>query len=301
MRPTRVLLMVSTAAGALSVVTALTSAERAAMQYGLAASAALIGYVLLAGPALPRVRPALAAGIALFAAPMTVELWWFPERPADVRWFTPFYAPLGGGLPPTGQVQIPATLLDQWRLLIDQERLRAFALLLGVLCLAVAVVVLPVRQRPKATRLAGVVAVLLLAVVGANAWSRIDDAPPLGLLEAVWPALLATLLAAGVVALSGARADRAALVPLGALLVAVTVAVTADDLASSWFTWWTFSNRSDHSTQSGTVVTSAVGTVASSTAGSADVSAAVRAAVALAGPALLTVGALAASREAATA
>ncbi|MGK5671809.1 hypothetical protein ACSNOB_03040 [Micromonospora sp. URMC 106] len=301
MRPTRVLLMVSITTGALSVVTALVSAERAATQSGLAASAALIGYVLFAGPTLPRVRPALAAGIALFAVPTTVELWWFPERPADVRWFTPFYAPLGGGFTPTGQVQVPATTLEQWRQLIGQERLSAVALMLGVLCLAVAVVALPVREQPKAARLAGVAAVLLLAVVGANVWSRIDDAPPLGLLGAAWPALLATLLAAGVVARSGTRADRAALVPLGALLIAVTAAVTADDLASSWFTWWTFSNRSDHSTQSGTVAVSVVGTVASSAAGAADVSAAVRAAVALAGPTLLTVGALAASRNAATA
>lgn len=296
--------MVSTTTGALSVVTALISAERAAMQFGLAALAALVGYVLFAGPTLPRVRPALAAGIALFAVPMAVELWWFPERPVDVRWFTPFYAPLGGGFTPTGHIQVPATTLEQWRHLIGQERLSAVALMLGVLCLAVAVVALPVREQPKVTRLAGIAAVLLLAVAGANVWSRIDDAPPLGLLGAAWPALLATLLAAAVVARSGARADRAALVPLGALLIAVTAAVTADDLASGWFTWWTFSNTSDNLVQSGTVAVSLAGAVVSradaAAAGSADVSAAVRTAVALAGPALLTVGTLAASRNAAT-
>ncbi len=259
------------------------------MQFGLAALVALVGYVLLTGSAVPRVRPALAAGIGLFAVLMAVELWWLPEQPTDVLWMTPFYAPLDGGGPSVGSVQISRTMLDQWRQMIDQERLTGVGLLLGVVCLAVATVALPIRQQPRATALARVVAVLLLAVVGANVWLRVDDAPLLGLLGAGWPALLTTLVAAGMVALSGARADRVALVPFGALLVAVSAAVAFEDVTSTWLTWWRFSDGTDH------VV---VGTaVAVSVASWADVSAAARTALALAGPALLAVGALAAPRE----
>ncbi|MFJ8582630.1 hypothetical protein [Micromonospora sp. NPDC093277] len=254
--------------------------------------------MLLAGPAARRVRPALAAGIGLFAVLMAVELWWLPEQPAHFRWFTPFYAPLDGSGPSVGPVQIPPAMLDQLRQMIDQERLTAVGLLLGVVCLAVAVVALPARQQPKAAELARVVAVLPLAVVGANLWSRIDGAPLLGLLGAGWPALLATLVAAWVVALSGARADPAALVPLGALLVAVSAAVALEDLGSTWLTWWKFSNGIDHAMVDAAVAASVASSANISAASSADVSGAARTAVALAGPALLAVGALTASRDA---
>lgn len=289
--------MVAAATGALSVLAALGSARRPSIQFGLAASAALVGYVLLAGPAVRRVRQALAAGIGLFAVTMAVELWWLPEQPAEVRWFTPFYAPLDGSYPSVGPVQIPPTVLDQLRQMIDQERFSAIGLLLGVVCLAVAVVALPVRQQPKAAGLARVVAVLPLVVVGANLWSRIDGAPLLGLLGAGWPALLATLVAAWVLALSGARAGRV-LVPLGALLVAVSAAVALEDLSSTWLTWWEFSNGRDQAMVDTAVAVSVTSSADVSAASSVDVLGAVRTAVALAGPALLAVGALTASRDA---
>ncbi|MEV0153003.1 hypothetical protein AB0H57_04580 [Micromonospora sp. NPDC050686] len=297
MRPKRVLLMVAVTASALSVLAALVSAQRPSTQFGLAATAALVGYVLLADPAVRRLRPALAAGIGLSAVLMAVELWWLPEQ-ADVRWFTPFYAPLDGSGPSVGPVQIPPAMLDQLRQMIDQERFNAVGLLLGVVCLAVAVVALPVRQQPKAAELARFVAVLLLAVVGANLWSRIDGAPLLGLLGAGWPAFLAILMAAWVVALSGARAGRAALMPLGALLVAVSTAVALEDLTGTWLTWWEFSNGNDHVMVEAAVAVSVASSADVSAAISVDLSGAVRTAMALAGPALLAVGALRASHDA---
>ncbi|MGC4858390.1 hypothetical protein [Micromonospora sp. DT41] len=287
----------SAAAAALSVLAELVSAGRPAMQFGLASSAALVGYVLLAGPAVPRVRLALVAGIGLFAVFMAVELWWLPRQPGDVLWMTPFYAPLDGSGASMGPVENPPTMLDQWRQMIDHERFSAVGLLLGVLCLAVAVIALPVRQQPMSTEFAGIVAVLQLAVVGANVWSRVDGAPLRGLLGAGWAALLAALMATGVVALSGARVDRAALVPLGALLVAVSTAVAFEDLSSTWLTWWKFSNGSDDVVADAAIAVSVAGPTDVSAASSLDVSAAVRTAVALAGPALLAVGSLTASRD----
>ncbi|MGX7676472.1 hypothetical protein [Plantactinospora sp. DSM 117369] len=288
MRPTRVLLTLFAAAGTMSVLSALISIDRAAAQCGLVASAALIGYVLVAGPAAPRVRPALATGIALLALPTAVELWRGSARPATRQWLIPDYTPLDGSAASTGRTALPQPILDQWRQALDADRLAGVALLLGVLCLAVAVLALPARHRPKATVLARVVAVLLLVIVGADAWSRVDGDPLLGLLGTAWPALLATLAAAGVLALSASRAERAALVPLGALLVALSTAVAFHDLTRRWSAWWTFSNPDDGVFLSAGVAVSLANVV--------DVPAALLAAVTLAGPALLAVGALLASR-----
>ncbi|WP_159104728.1 hypothetical protein [Plantactinospora sp. BB1] len=290
MRPTRVLLTVFVAAGTLSALAALVSADRAAAQAALVASAALVGYVLVAGPAAPRVRPALAAGIALLALPTAVELWRDSGQPAPRNLLIPFYTPLDGTAGSTGRPTLPQPALDQWRQALDQERLACVALLLGVLCLAVAVLALPVRQRPRATVLARTVAVLLLVVVGADVWSRIDGDPLLGLLRAGWPALLATLAAAAVLALSASRADRTGLVPLGALLVTVSAALAFEDLVGDWSAWWSFANP-DHG------VFLSVG-VATSLADLVDVSAALLAALTLTGPLLLAVGALRAARTA---
>ncbi|GAB3963896.1 hypothetical protein V1634_02645 [Plantactinospora veratri] len=291
MRPTRVLLTVFVVAGTLSALAALVSADRAAAQSALVASAALIGYVLVVGPAAPRVRPALAAGIALLALPTAVELWRGSAEPATRRLLIPFYAPLDGAAASTGRPALPPPILDQWRQALDQERLASVALLLGILCLAVAVLALPVRQRRKATVLARGVAVLLLVVVGADVWSRVDGEPLLGLLGAGWPALLATVAAAAVLAVSASRADRTGLVPLGALLVTVSAAVALHDLVRGWSTWWRFANPDDSVFLSAGVATSLAGLV--------DVSAALLATVTLAGPLLLAVGALRAARTAA--
>lgn len=288
-RPPRVLLLVSAAAAAFSVLATLVSESRAALQSGLVASAAFLGYVLLAGRAAPRVRSALATAVGLFALVMAVQLGWLAEQPMRNGWMEPFYAPLDGGGPGLSMRPLPPGILDHWRQLIDRERIAGVGLLLGVLCLAVAVRALPARQRPKRTLLARIVAALLLVVVAVDVWDSVDDAPLSGALVAGWPALLATLVAAAVLALSAGRADRRALVPLGALLVAVTAAVDLAHITAGWSSWRT---AADHSRDAFLQIRIAV-----AAGGWADVSAAVRAALAFAGPALLAIGALHASRD----
>ncbi|MER7891972.1 hypothetical protein ABTX15_19340 [Micromonospora sp. NPDC094482] len=290
MRPPRVLLLVSAVAGVFSVLATLFSESRAALQSGLVAAVAFLGYVLLAGRVAPRVRTALAAGIGFFALVMAIQLWWLPEQPAGNGWLEPFYAPLDGSGPDVGSGQLESVLLDQWRRGIDRERIAAVGLLLGVLCLAFAVFALPARHRSRRALLARVVvAVLLLVVVGADAWDRVDDAPLSGVLGVALPALLATLIAAGVVVLSGLRADRFALVSLGALLLAVTAGAAFTDLADTWAAWQRSADESGDAFLS-------VG-IAVPSDRLADRSAVVGAAVALAGPALLAIGALRASRD----
>ncbi|WBB65951.1 aminopeptidase [Micromonospora sp. WMMD812] len=288
MRPPRVLLLVAAVAAGFSVLATLVSESRAALQSGLVAGLAFLGWVLLAGASAPRVRAALAAGLGFFVLVMAVRLWWLPEQPAGDGWLEPFYTPLDGRGSSAGSGQFARELLDHWRQGIDRERLAAVGLLLGVLCLAVAVFALPARHRPRramVTRVA--VAVLLLVVVGADVWARVDDAPLPGLLGAAWPALLAILVAAGTVVLSGVRSDRFALVALGALLLAVTAGAALTDLADSWAAWQQSAEVSEHAFLS-------VG-IAVPVGRWTDLSEAVRAAVAFAGPALLAVGALRAS------
>ncbi|MFU8873939.1 hypothetical protein [Micromonospora sp. SL4-19] len=285
MRLPRVLLLVSAATGAFAVLATLFSETRAALQSSLVAAVAFLGYVLLAGPA-PGVRRALAAGIGLFAAVMALKLWWLPEPPADAGWLIPFYAPLDGGAPV--DLHLPARL-DHLRQTIEQDRIAAVGLLLGVLCLAVAVLALPVQHRPRRTLLARVVAVLLLVVVAVDVGDRVNDAPLLGAFGVGWSALLATLAAAGMLAAAGRRSDRFVLVPLGALLIAGTAAADFAGIISAWSSWWSLTDASRDAFLS-------VG-VAGSVGGWTDVSAAVQVAMALAGPTLLALGALHASRD----
>jgi hypothetical protein len=293
-RLSRVLLLLSFAMGVVSVVAALLSAWQAALQCGLVTLAALIGYVMVAGRvAASRVRWALAAGVGFLAVVMAVRLFWYREPAGDFRWIEPFYAALDGSGARVGPVQgLPSALLDQWRRMIDRERIAAVGQLFGVLCLAVGVLALPARRRWKRAELTTVLALLLLAVAGVNVWSLVDDAPMLQLLGTAWPALLATLVAVGLLVLSGWRADRAWLLPAGTFLVAVTAVTAFDDLAGTWSAWWALSNQLINL---GEVDRSAA--IGVSMDGPLEVSAAVQVAVALAGPALLTVGALHASRD----
>ncbi|MFI7603529.1 hypothetical protein ACIBTV_00200 [Micromonospora sp. NPDC049366] len=217
MRPPRVLLLTSVAAGGFSVLATLFSEPRAALQAGLAASAAFLGYVLLvsarvasAGPSAdghahpaPRVRRTLVAGLTLLALVMAVELRWLsgPVGVSDV--FVPFYAPLHGGV--TSSPGTPPVLLDLWRQSIMQGRIAAVGPLLATVCLAVVVLALPARRRPGRTLPAGIVAALLVVLAVADVWDSVGDAPLSGALAAGWPALPATLVAAEVLAVSGER------------------------------------------------------------------------------------------------
>jgi hypothetical protein len=191
---------------------------------------ALVGYVTVVGHgAVPRVRWALAAGIAMFVVVMAMRLFWYREQTGDFGWFA--YAPMS---------ETRKAVLDQlrWRM-VGREQVAAVGLLLGVLCLAVAVLALPGRRRTRWAVVTTMIALLLVAVAGVNVWTWAHGAPVLELLAATWPALLATLVAVGITALAGWHGGRAWLLPAGALPVAVAAAVAFDDLAGTWWAWWT--------------------------------------------------------------
>jgi hypothetical protein len=279
-RPSRVLLLVSAAVGALSVLAAVFSAGQASMRCGVVTLAALTGYASVAGRAAPpRVRWGLAAGIGLLTVVAGLRLSWYADHGADFGWFA--YAPLNN--------EAPSALTDYWRRTIDRAQLAAIGLLLGVLCLAVAVVALPVRHRPWRAVPTTVLAALLLAAVGVSVWSQVGPAPLLDVVGGVWPALLGTLLAAGILAVAGRRADPAWLLPVGALLVALTATTALAELAGTWSSWWTFSHIMDDNTASAMLAVSVDDSPAAS---------GVWAAAPLAGPALFAIGALRASRAA---
>jgi hypothetical protein len=280
----RALLLVSAVAGVLSVLAALTSSHRLSAQGGLAMLLALAGYVIVAGrSALPRVRWALAAGAGMLAVGMALQLYWYSEPAEDFG--SVAYAPLNEGGAPEG-------LLGLWWQSVDRMRIIGFLHLLAVLCFLVGVSALPRWRRSRRAALTGALALLPLAVVGVNLRNQVDGSAVLDQLAAVWPALLATLVAVGLVALAGRRADYAWLVAAGTLLVAVAAATLFDDLSSTWSAWWALVGRN-----LAEPMFLSVG-VRVSVDGSPEVSAAVKAAAELAGPALLTIGALRASRAA---
>lgn len=106
-------------------------------------------------------------------------------------------------------------------------RLAAVGTLIGVLCLAFAVLGVPGRYRPRRAALATTLALLLVAIVGFNIGRGLGGAPAIGLLKTAWPALFVILVAVGLVALSGWRGDRRWFVPAGAALVAVAAIVAS--------------------------------------------------------------------------
>jgi hypothetical protein len=278
-RPSPVLLLASVAAGALSVVAALVSAQQTSTQCGAVALAALAARVSMAGrAAAPRVRWALTAGIGLLSLATATKLFWHQDQALGAAW-----------LAPAPQDDARAAIAHHWLGTIDRDRTAATGLLLGVLCLGVAVLALPARHRPRRAAPTVILALVLLAVAATQLGSRAGGTPVLGLLGAAWPAVLATLAAAGMMALSGRRTDRAWLLPAGALLVAVAAAVTLDDLAGTRSAWWALSGAAHRDVMF---------MVGAPTGGSPQVSGALATAVALGGPALLAIGALRASRDA---
>jgi len=263
----------------------LSFAWQASLQCGLIALTTLMGYVAVASRvAARRVRWAFAAGVGLLAVVMAARLLWYRGSPGDYVWTAPFYAPLDGIATSAGTLEAaPVAVLDLLRRTIDQERIAAVGRLLGVLCLVVGVLGLPARRWPRRGVLTTILAVLLLVVVGVNLGSQVDGPPVLDLLETAWPALLVTLVAVGMAILAGWRANRAWLLPTGALLVAIAAATAFDNLAGTWSVWWALSNLR--------MVDPVSAVIGVSVDGLPQVSAAVETAVALAGPALLATGA----------
>lgn len=277
----RVLLSVSVGVAALSIVAGASGAWQASMACGVGALAALVGYVAVAGQrAAPRVRPSLIAGLGSLVVILALRLYWYREPAEDFGWFA--YGPLGG---------LPDDIRDSWRRAIDRERIAAVGQLLGVLCLAIAVVALPGRHRPKRAALTTTLAVLVLAVLGTEVADWFAGRPMLDLVGAVWPALLATVVAAGAAALAGWRDDRTWLILAGSLVLAVAAATAVDDLAASWWAWWTIAgtDRNIAFPQMAISISADV---------SPDVSAGIDTAVALAGPILFAIGAVRAAGEA---
>jgi hypothetical protein len=283
----RALLLISTVAAALSVTGSLFSDARLSLQGGLAVLVALVGYVIVAGRGtVPRTRWALAAGVGMLAVGMALQLYWYSEATEDFGWFA--YSPLYTSGAPT-------PLLDLSRQSVDRLQIVAFLHLLAALCFAVGVFALPAWHRPKRAGLTAVLALVLLAFVGVNVGGWFDGSAVLDALGTVWPALLATLVAVGLVVLAGRRADHAWLVAAGTVLVAVVAATVFDDLAGAWSGWWMLAQPEDNTAAPQLAVSVGFRLAADS---SPEVTAALKTAAELAGPALLAVGALRASRAA---
>ncbi|MEU7612372.1 aminopeptidase [Micromonospora sp. NPDC049204] len=272
------LLVASVAGGLLSAAAALLAMPAASMQFGLVMLLALLGYVLLDRGA-RRVRWAVAAGVVLLAVVAAKRLFWHQEQVVDVGWVT--YGPAAA----------ETSNLGPWRESIDRQRLAALGVALGVVCLSAAVVALPSRGRRRGVATAAV-ALLLLAWFGLDSTREFVDYPLPDLLGTVWPALLATLVSIGALALSGWRADRRWLLPVGLFLLSLTTANAYSDLAGVWSGWWEMA----HPHQSVFLVLGMV--VSTSWEDSLEVSSAVETAIALAGAGLTAVGTLRSSREA---
>ncbi|MFI6267862.1 aminopeptidase [Micromonospora zamorensis] len=272
------LLVASVAGGLLSAAAAALAMPVASMQFGLVMLLALLAYALLDRGA-RRVRWAVAGGIGLLAVVAAMRLLWYQEQVVEV-----------GGVV-YGPAAAEVSILGPWRDSIDRQRLAALGLALGVACLAAGVLALPSRGRRRGAATTAL-ALLLLAWFGLNSTREFVHYPLSDLLGTVWPSLLAALVAMGALALSGWRADRRWLLPVGLFLLSLGAANAYSDLAATWSGWWEMANPDqDAFLELGMAVsTSAEDTL--------QVSSAVETTTPLAGAGLAAVGALHSSREA---
>jgi hypothetical protein len=153
-----------------------------------------------------------------------MRLFWYQEQVDEAGWLT------------YGQGVAKTSMLARWRELIDRERFAALGLALGVLCLASAVLGMPSRGRRRGVATT-VLTLLLLAWLGLNLAREFGRYPLLNLLGTVWPALLAVLVTAGALALSGWRADRRGLLSMRMFLLSLEAARAYSDLAAMWSGW----------------------------------------------------------------
>ncbi|MFD6639449.1 aminopeptidase [Micromonospora chalcea] len=279
MRLSSGLRLAAAAAALLSVGAALLAMREASLLWAVVTLAALCGHALTASGA-PRVRWGVAAGAGLFALVTVANLRWYGEQAADT------------GESARGQAAGRAYLLESWQDGMDRQRLTAGGLALGVLLLWAAVSALPARGGRR-----GVVTTALAVAVLVWCVARValtPGGPPLpDLFVAVWPALLATLVTAGVLAWSGRRGDRRGLLPAGMVLLSLVAVRICADLAATWASWWTLVKPAEDAfLQPGIMVS-----VGASVGGALRVSSAVETAVALGGVGLAVVGALRAHRE----
>ncbi|WP_433653077.1 aminopeptidase [Micromonospora zamorensis] len=271
------LLVASVAGGLLSAAAAVLAMPGASMQFGLVMLLALLAYVLLDRSA-RRVRWAVAGGIGLLAVVAAMRLLWYQEQVVEVGWVS--YGPAA-----------EASILGPWRESIDRQRLASLGLALGAACLAAGVLALPSRGRRRGAATTAL-ALLLLAWFGLDSTREFVHYPLSDLLPTVWPSLLAALVAMGALALSGWRADRRWLLPVGLFLLSLGAANAYSDLAATWSGWWEMANPDqDAFLELGMAVST-------SAEDSLQVSSAVETMIPLAGAGLTAVGALHSSREA---
>ena len=278
MRLSSGLLVGSAVAGLLSIAAALLAMPAASLQFTLVMLLALLGYVLLERGA-RRVRWPVAVGIGLLAAVATTRLLWWREQADEAGWLT------------YGQGVATTAMSEPAREMIDRERLAALGLLLGVVCLAAGALALPSRGRRRGA-VTSVLALTLLTWLGLSLGRGSDRQPLLDLAATVWPALLAAVVAIGAFALSGWRADRHWLLPLGLFLLSVAAAHACSELATAWSDWVIATGPpSDAFLEPGMRVNTSADNFP-------QVSWAVSAAITLAGVGMVAVGASRSSREA---
>ncbi|KOX10638.1 hypothetical protein ADK66_08330 [Micromonospora sp. NRRL B-16802] len=278
MRLSSGLLVGSAVAGLLSIAAALLAMPAASLQFTLVMLLALLGYVLLERGA-RRVRWPVAVGIGLLAAVAATRLLWWREQADEAGWLT------------YGQGVATMAMSEPAREMIDRERLAALGLLLGVVCLAAGALALPSRGRRRGA-VTSVLALTLLTWLGLSLGRGSDRQPLLDLAATVWPALLAAVVAIGAFALSGWRADRHWLLPLGLFLLSVAAAHACSELATAWSDWVIATGPpSDAFLKPGMRVNTSADNFP-------QVSWAVSAAITLAGVGMVAVGASRSSREA---
>ncbi|MGV9767668.1 hypothetical protein [Micromonospora tulbaghiae] len=138
-----------------------------------------------------------------------------------------------------------------------------------------------------------ILALAALVWCGLSVTSTPDEPPLLDLFAAVWPGLLAALVTAGVLALSGWRSDRRGLLPTGMILLTLVAVGACSALASMWATWRTVVEPAEDAfLQPGIMVSTSA-----PAASVLEVSLAVEMAVALGCVGLAVIGALRASGE----
>lgn len=221
----------SAVAGLLSVAAAMLSWPWGqALCHVVALGLLIVHIVWSGGPPAPPLRWALVAGVALLAAATAVRLLLVGGQPT--------YATL----PPYAAAGDPRdVVLQQWRYDVAADRVAMLCLLSGVACLAGTVLSLPRRHRSPRTVLCAALALSVLIPVGANLRGPVADRGVPALLEATWPAVLATLAAIAAAVLAARRGSSGWLVPTGALLLAVATAMTLAEHADRWSAWSAFS------------------------------------------------------------
>ncbi|KAB1119033.1 aminopeptidase [Micromonospora aurantiaca] len=266
-------------AGLLSVGAALLAMREASLLWAVVTLAALAGHAFTA-TAMPRVKWGVAAGAGLFALVAAANLHRYREQVAEV------------GEPARGQAGAGAYLLESWQYGIDRQRLTAGGLALGVLLLGAAVSALPARGGRRGVVTTVLAVAVLVWCVASVAVTPGEPALP-DLFAAVWPALLAVLVTAGVLALSGRRGDRRGLLPAGMVLLSLVAVRVCADLAAAWASWWPLVRPAEDAFLQPGIMMS----VGAAPGGALEVSSAVETAVALGGVGLAVAGALRAHRE----